>query len=241
LPKAIAADPTARAELVAAAALATWNAAVNRVVPSPAYVPANLAAAGLAVAAARRSRVPLADLGMGRDRAGRGLRVGLAASVPVVAVVAAGAALPATRRWFLDERATAEGTGQALYHILVRIPLGTAVAEEAIFRGALLGLLLQRGSRARAVAVSSVLFGCWHVLPTLDTLTLNPVGAVVGDDPARTGGAVLAAVAATAAAGLGLSWLRLRGDSVLAPMVAHAAVNGSAFVAARLVGRKARR
>jgi membrane protease YdiL (CAAX protease family) len=232
LPRAIAADPTARAELVAAAALTTWNAAVNRVVPSPAYVPANLAAAGLAVAAARRSRVPLADLGMRRDRAGRGLRAGLAASVPVVAVVAA---------WFLDERATAEGTGQALYHTLVRIPLGTAVAEEAIFRGALLGLLLQRGSRARAVAVSSVLFGCWHVLPTLDTLTLNPVGAVVGDDPARTGGAVLAAVAATTAAGLGFSWLRLRGDSVLAPMVAHAAVNGSAFVAARLVGRSARR
>ncbi|HKQ00307.1 MAG TPA: CPBP family glutamic-type intramembrane protease, partial [Actinomycetes bacterium] len=64
---------------------------------------------------------------------------------------------------------------------------------------------------------------------------------VVGDDPARTGGAVLAAVAATTAAGLGLSWLRLRGGSVLAPMVAHAAINGSAFVAARLVARSARR
>jgi membrane protease YdiL (CAAX protease family) len=185
--------------------------------------------------------VPLADLGLGRDRAARGLRVGLAASVPVVAVVAAAAALPATRRWFHDERATAAGTGQALYHILVRIPLGTAVAEEAMFRGALLGLLLQRGSRARAVAVSSILFGCWHVLPTLETLTLNPVGAVVGDDPARTGGAVLAAVAVTAAAGLGFSWLRLRGDSLLAPVVAHAAVNGSAFVAARLVARSAGR
>ena len=239
--RATAPGPAARAELAAAAALATWNAAVNRVVPSPVYVPANLAAAGLALAAARRSRVPLADLGLGRDRASRGLRIGLAASVPLVAVVAAGAALPATRRWFHDERATAEGTGQALYHILVRIPLGTAVAEEAMFRGALLGLLLQRGSTARAVAVSSALFGCWHVLPTLDTLTLNPVGAVVGDDPARTGGAVLAAVAVTAAAGLGFSWLRLRGDSLLAPVLAHAAVNGSAFVAARLVARSARR
>jgi membrane protease YdiL (CAAX protease family) len=237
----MAPDPTARAELAAAVALATWNAAVNRVVPSPAYVPANLAAAGLALAAARRSRVPPADLGLRRDQAGRGLRAGLAASVPVVAVVAAGAALPATRHWFLDERATAGGTGQALYHTLVRIPFGTALAEEVIFRGALLGLLLQRGSRARAVAVSSVLFGCWHVLPTLDTLTLNPVGAAVGDDPARTGGAVLAAVAATAAAGLGFSWLRLRGDSVVAPVVAHAALNSSAFAAARLVARSARR
>ena len=231
----------AAAELAASAALLAWNAAINRAVPAPAYVPANLAVAGLSVLAASRRQVSAADLGLGRDRLARGLRVGLAATVPVAAVVGLGATIPATRRFFLDERGTTGGTGYALYHTLVRIPFGTAVAEETLFRGSLLGLLLQRGSTARAVAVSSALFGCWHVLPTLETLTLNPVGAVVGDDPARTGGAVLAAVAVTAAAGLGFSWLRLRGDSVLAPVVAHAAVNGSAFVAARLVARSAGR
>jgi membrane protease YdiL (CAAX protease family) len=229
--------PLARAELAAAAALLAWNTAINRVVPSPAYVPANLAAAGLAVAAARRARVPAADLGLDRERADRGLRVGLAAAVPVVATVAAGAALPATRRWFLDERAATGGTGRALYHTLVRIPLGTAVAEETIFRGALLGMLLQRHPRARAAAVSSVLFGCWHVLPTLETLALNPLGKKVGDDPARTAVAVLASVAVTAAAGLGFSWLRFRGDSLVAPVVVHAALNSSAFAAARVVRR----
>jgi len=161
--------------------------------------------------------------------------------VPLVAVVAAGAALPATRRWFHDERATAEGTGQALYHTLVRIPFGTAAAEEVLFRGALLGMLLQRHSRVRASAVSSALFGLWHVLPTLDTLALNPAGSAVGGDPVRIGGAVLASVVVTAAAGLGFSWLRFRGDSVLAPVVAHAALNSSAFVAARLAARSARR
>jgi membrane protease YdiL (CAAX protease family) len=228
----------ARAELAAAAALAGWNAAINRVIPSPAYVPANLAAAALALAAARRSQVPAADLGLDPARAGQGLRVGLAAAGPVAALVAAGAATPATRRWFLDRRATAGGTGHALYHALVRIPLGTAVAEETIFRGALLGLLLQHQPRARAVAVSSALFGCWHVLPTLDTLALNPVGEAVGDGPARTGGAVLAAAAVTAVAGLGFSWLRFRGDSVLAPVVVHAALNSSAFAAARLVASR---
>jgi uncharacterized protein len=235
--RATASGPVARAELAAAAALAAWNAAINRVVPSPAYVPANLAAAGLALAAGRRARVPAADLGLDPERAGRGLRVGLAAAVPVVAAVAAGAALPATRRWFRDERATTGGTGRALYHTLVRIPLGTAVAEETIFRGALLGMLLQRHPTARAAAVSSVLFGCWHVLPTLDTLALNPLGGVVADDPARTGGAVVASVAVTAAAGLGFSWLRLRADSLVAPVVVHAALNSSAFAAARLVSR----
>jgi uncharacterized protein len=227
----------AGAELAAAGALLAWNAAVNRVVPSPAYVPANLAAAGLSLAAARRAGVSAAELGLDRQRAGRGLRVGLAAAAPLVAVVAIGAALPATRRFLVDDRrATTGGARYALYHTLVRIPLGTAVAEEALFRGALLGLLTQRHPRARAVAVSSALFGCWHVLPTLDTLALNPLGATVGDR-AGTGGAVLASVAVTALAGLGFSWLRFRGDSVVAPVVAHAALNSSAFAAARLVSR----
>ena len=227
----------AGAELAAAGALLAWNAAVNRVVPSPAYVPANLAVAGLSLAAARRAGVSAAELGLDRQRAGRGLRVGLAAAAPVVAVVAIGAALPATRRFLVgDRRATTGGAGYALYHTLVRIPLGTAVAEEILFRGALLGLLSQRHPRARAVAVSSALFGCWHVLPTLDTMALNPLGETVGDR-AGTGGAVLASVAVTALAGLGFSWLRFRGDSVVAPVVVHAALNSSAFAAARLVSR----
>ncbi|MFL5883200.1 MAG: CPBP family intramembrane glutamic endopeptidase [Actinomycetota bacterium] len=231
----------AGAELAAAAALVAWNAAINRAVPSPAYVPVNLAAAGLSLASARLRRVPAADLGMDRDRAGQGLRVGLAAAAPVAAVVALGAAMPATRRWFLDKRATAGGAGHALYHTLVRIPLGTAVAEEAIFRGALLGLLLQRHSRVRASVVSSALFGLCHVLPTLDTLAGSPAGPAVGGDPVRTGGAVLASVVVTAAAGLGFSWLRFRGDSVVAPAVVHAALNSSACVAARLAARSAGR
>jgi membrane protease YdiL (CAAX protease family) len=227
----------AAAELTAAAALLAWSAAINRMVPRPAYVPANLAAAGLSVLAARTRRVPAAELGLARDRAGRGLLVGLAAAAPVAGVVALGAALPATRRFFVDERGSTGGAGHALYHTLVRIPFGTALAEETLFRGALLGVLLQRHSPARAAAVSSALFGCWHVLPTLDTLALNRVGAAAGGDPARTGAAVAASVAVTAVAGLGFSWLRFRADSVVAPMLVHATLNGSAFAAARLVAR----
>ena len=231
----------ADAELVAAAALLAWNGAINRVVPSAAYVPANLAVAGLSLLAAHHRRVPAADLGLARDRAANGLRVGLAAAAPVAAAVALGAAVPATRRWFLDERGTTGGVGYALYHGLVRIPLGTAVAEETLFRGSLLGVLLQRHPRARATAVSSLLFGLWHVLPTLETLRLNAAGAVARDHPAGPGAAVAASVAVTALAGAGFSWLRFRGDSLVAPVVVHAALNGSAFAAARLVARSVRR
>ena len=67
-------------------------------------------------------------------------------------------------------------------------------------------------------------------------MALSPLGETVGDR-AGTVGAVLASVAATALAGLGFSWLRFRGDSVVAPVVVHAALNSSAFAAARLVSR----
>ena len=233
--------PSLAAELAAVAVLMGWNAAINRVVPAPAYVPANLAMAGLSVLAARYRGVSAAELGLGRDQAAGGLRLGLAVAAPVAACVAAGAGLPATRRLFVDERGTTGGPGDALYHTLVRIPLGTAVAEETLFRGSLLGLLLERHPPRRAATLSSFLFGLWHVLPTLGTLRLNAFGAAVRDDPARTRVAVAASVAVTAVAGLGLSWLRFAGGSLVAPTVVHAALNSSAFGAARLVGRSTRR
>jgi uncharacterized protein len=229
----------AGAELTASVAVLAYNAAVNRAVPDPAYVPSNLTAAGLSVLAAREWGVSWADMGLRPDRVGRGLRVGLAAAAPVAAAMAVATVVPATRRYLMDERARTGGAGHVLYHSLVRIPLGTALAEETIFRGALLGLFLQRHSRARAVAMSSLLFGACHVLPTLDTLRLNPVGATVGDDLLRVGGAVLGSVLVTAAAGAGFAWLRFRADSTVAPAVAHASVNCLAFLGARLVARRA--
>lgn len=59
-----------------------------------------------------------------------------------------------------------------------RIPRGTALGEEAMFRGALLGLFLRRHTRPTAVLASSTRFGLWHVLPTLDTLDANPAGVL---------------------------------------------------------------
>ncbi len=117
----------------------------------------------------------------------------------------------------------------------MRIPLGTALAEEVIFRGSLLGLFTQRHSPAAAASMSSILFGLWHVLPTLRTLPLNPAGARVHGNPKRTGGAVLAAVTSTALAGYGLAWLRFRSGSLAASAVAHASLNGIAYLAARFV------
>ena len=71
------------------------------------------------------------------------------------------------------------------------------------------------------------------MLPTIDHYQGNPASTLVAD--ARRGQrlAVLAVMLSTTAAGGVFAWLRLRSHSVLAPVLAHAAVNMSAYLAGR--------
>jgi membrane protease YdiL (CAAX protease family) len=229
---------TLRAELAGLAAVLGHGAAVTRLVPPPAYVPANLMAAAGAVTVARRAGVPLSAMGLERRSLRSGLAIGTVAAIPIALAVAGGVMLPATRRYFADERAIRGGSGYALYEGLLRIPLGTALAEEVIFRGALLGWLERRRGRRAAVALSSAVFGLWHVLPTFDGLRTNPVGSLTAGRPPRVAGAAALAVLTTAGAGWTFAWLRFRAGSVLAPAIAHASMNGFAFAAGRLLARQ---
>jgi uncharacterized protein len=231
--------PGAGTEAAASVATLAYNVAISQVTSGLGYVMANDSAAVLSVIAARTRGVSRAGLGLCPDRLGREIRIGLTAALPAAAVVGLGAVVPATRGFFHDERARAGGTRHVLFETLVRIPLGTALPEEVIFRGSLLGLLTQRHSPATAAWMTSILFGAWHVLPTLRTLPLNPAGARAHGNPMRTAGAVLATVTATTLAGHGLAWLRFRSGSIAAPVLAHASLNGAAYLAARFVVRAA--
>ena len=53
------------------------------------------------------------------------------------------------------------------------MPFGTVLLEEVGFRGALHGLL-GRATAGTATAVSSALFGLWHVLPAIDMTPRQP-------------------------------------------------------------------
>ena len=70
------------AETAAAAAILSYGYLIVRVIPAPWYVPANLAAAGLAVLLVRRSGAGWSDLGLRREDLGSGIRWGLATVVP---------------------------------------------------------------------------------------------------------------------------------------------------------------
>ena len=217
------------AELAAIGCVAAYSIVVTRI-RRRARLPSNLGAAVALAAFARMSGASPSELGLSRANVGRGTRIGLIAAAPIAAASAGAVAIPRTRRLLMDERITGASPTEAVFETLVRIPLETALAEEVIFRGVLLALGLRSRSRGWAVATSSMLFGLWHVVPALSPLA----GGASGRPNARATAPKAGVVAATAIAGAGFAWLRLRADSVVAPSLAHAALNMVAFAGVRV-------
>ncbi len=218
------------------------NIIANQLLPSWAYLPWNIGVAGaLAAVAHRYGRTTMAELGLSKDRLLDGLRWGGIAAVGVIGVCAAGALIPATQELFHDDRAKDLSLGALLLHVGLEIPIGTVLAEEMMFRGVLPAMFRRRFAHKRSWAVradvtAAVLFGLWHVLPSLDLARSN---AALKALPLGLGlpAAIVGSVAATAAAGLGFTWLRNRSGSLLAPILLHWSINASGLVAAWIVQR----
>src|SRR5262249_61292612 len=69
-----------------------------------------------------------------------GVLAGIGGASLLGAVTAAGLVVPRARRFYLEERIVGASFGQMIHAVFVRIPLGTAVPEELLFRGVLLRL-----------------------------------------------------------------------------------------------------
>ncbi|HEX2153388.1 MAG TPA: hypothetical protein VHL52_05365, partial [Acidimicrobiia bacterium] len=125
----------------ALALLAVSNLATNRWLPRSAYVPWNLGMAAGLVVMARSAGLGIEDLGLDPRRLRKGARTGAVG----VGMVGLGYATLLTSGWaealLHDERLTSLSPRDALWHLLVRIPLGTVLAEEIAFRSVLPALL----------------------------------------------------------------------------------------------------
>ena len=171
------------------------------------------------------------DLGLGWRDVPAGLGYGAAAAGLVLLVLLIGALIPATNGFLHDSRA-AISAGRLGYELGVSIVLLTAIPEEFAFRGVLLGSALKLWGPWRASLVTSVLFGLWHIAPTLGTMSDNHEFRGAAVSMAGQSLLVLGAIAVTFAAGLIFCWLRLRSGSLIAPVMAHAATNGLALTVA---------
>ncbi|MEV8633355.1 CPBP family intramembrane glutamic endopeptidase [Streptosporangium sp. NPDC051023] len=235
----------------AVATLAAANVLNNRVAPRLAPLTSAVTVAAL-LAMARRSGVSWSEVGF-HERS-RGLLIGGVLASAVAGVYAAGIAIPATRRFFRDERALSLSRARAIEEALLQVPVGTVLLEEVGFRGVLHALVARSHGPVTATAVSSALFGLWHVLPAIDMMAANPAlsrlasgeageGGPTGEGPVpgRRGGpsarevsrVVAGSVAATAVAGVFFCELRRRGG-LAAPSLFHFATNSLGYLFARL-------
>jgi uncharacterized protein len=226
-----------RAAGVAVVMLGASNLATNRWLPPAAYVPWNLAMTAGLVALARSSGCHAAEMGGDPRCLRRGLEVGGAGAGFVAAAYGMALRSHVGADLFRDDRVTMIGTTTALWHLLMRIPLGTVLTEEVAFRGVLPALLT---SSSRPVwlpgTLSSMLFGLWHVLPSRELPRANlGVRRAIGET--ASGHVVALAVGVTTLGGGVLHCLRQWTGHLVSPVAVHLATNMLGFLAARLTGR----
>jgi membrane protease YdiL (CAAX protease family) len=215
-----------------AATSVALNTLLHRSLPPRFHVPASLAACTTVSALAAKSGAGIEEQGLSPAPVPRGCRYGLAAAVPIVAALGAGLYFERSRTFYRADRITNATAGQAAYEVLVRIPLGTALSEEVIFRGALLAVLSRYHPQPVATVIDSLLFGLWHIAPTL-----RQIDGVSDEPPRQKAVLVAGSVCVTAAAGFALAWLRLRSGSIVAPWIAHSAANVTGYLGVHLAAR----
>jgi CAAX protease family protein len=218
---------------VVIAVLVAVNALV-RFLPTHAGLILRPAVACGLLAVARYRGLSWDDLGLARASWRTGTAYAAVAVVLIGAAYAVAAAVPFIRMAFLDTRYHLAPQA-AVVTALVVIPLGTIVLEEVAFRGVLFGAVRHHRMHWAGV-VSSLLFGVWHILPSLRLGRVNPaVAAVFGAGPGAQLAVVCGVVGFTAVAGLLLCELRRRSGSLLASAGLHWAVNALAVLVAAVL------
>jgi len=199
-----------------------------------AYIPLNLTAAALLVLWARRAGFSWQALGLSLDRPGSTLRWGIGLGIVLPAPIFLALMLPEPVGSLADARDYGELAWSGLvYQALLRIPLGTIVLEEVVFRGVLYRVLRERFGVRGAFIGSSAVFGLWHITPTIELLQ----GSDLFSNDIMLGFAVLGGLVAAAVGGLLFCWLRHRTGSIFSPALTHWLINGlgatAAFIATR--------
>ncbi len=173
-----------------------------------------LVKAGFGTAVAALTRTPT---GLTGAELRSGIRVGVVAASIVAAGVAAGVALPAVRAGMVARILPQP----AWKWLLVDIPIGTVWTEEALYRGAVATVATDVAGPALGRLLQAFIFGLSHI-----------------PDARGAGEPVLGTVLVTGTAGWVFGWLATRSGSLLAPALAHLAINEAGAVAALLVQRR---
>jgi membrane protease YdiL (CAAX protease family) len=206
--------------------------------PQRFYIPVSLLLTVAFVEVGLLGGVSLEDMGLAPHTWVPGLAWGGACIAGMGIIYGLGLSVPKLEPLFSDKRAQEATGGQIAAKALLDVPFGTVLLEEMAFRGVVFGLFYEEWGTGWAVLWSSVLFGLWHVLPSLsmheshDMLPNSARGKVL---------AIVGTVIATSVAGVLFALLRVVSGSVIAPACLHWSINSFGSLAAWFVGRRVAR
>ena len=110
--------------------------------------------------------------------------------------------------------------------VFFRIPLGTVLFEETLFRGIFFGYLKRGRTSVQVILISSLFFAFWHIVPTYEVVSYNfQIGSTML-------GVIYWVIGMTGAfiAGLGFAFIRKRTDNLAGCLLAHYLVNSLALI-----------
>jgi membrane protease YdiL (CAAX protease family) len=173
---------------------------------------------------ANAHNLSLAELGLAFSTWIPGLIWSGAIVLVVGVVIGLVGSVPRTRHLFADDRVTEVSGLTTARRALVDIPFGTVLIEEFAFRGVLLALTIGMYGTVGGVALTSFLFGLWHISPSLE---MHQAHKATSGSAIPT---VLSTVLFTGLGGVGFALLRLYTHSLFPPSALHWAMNGTGVV-----------
>mgnify|MGYP006266037435 FL=1 len=228
--------------LVVIVAMVVINIVNNRVAPQAHYLLWAFGGSVILLAIGLLDGSSWSDMGLGLRSWLPGLLWAAACIALITAVYVIGASFKRTRSAFHDENIGILSGGKVMFQALIEVPFGTVLLEEIAFRAVLFSMLARRYGVVWGVVVSSVIFGLWHILPSIGTHEQNPaLGSVVGEGRRGNVLAVLLSVLTTSVAGVLFVALRIVSGSVFAPMGFHWATNGLGYAFSWLLIRERNR
>lgn len=179
----------------------------------------------------RFSTLTRANIGLARRDIVHGVRMALYVITPMLVVFSL--AYIIDPQLFRDPRYD-NTLPEALFSALIVLPLQVVLFEELAFRGIMLAQLHTSKFPAwMPIFVTSLLFGLWHIMSSQTIGNYNIGDSIVIPLPIVVAGVLVA----TTAAGVVLALLRIKSRSLLAPILVHWCINGSAILFAALAWR----
>jgi membrane protease YdiL (CAAX protease family) len=208
------------------------NVAANKALPNY-YLFWALGGSGVVLTIGLLDGTTWRDLGLSPSTWVAGLIWGGAAIVLVLLVFEAALRMPRTSGAFGDQNIASMPLWKVFWRALVELPFGTVLFEEVAFRAVLWAMLCRRMDWPTATLITALLFGLWHILPSLDLHVRNPNLATSDRPRVAQLQAIAGSVVTTAIGGLLFTSLRIVSGSLFAPMGLHWATNGWGYLFAR--------